>query len=156
MRAFYRFRRTTTVVALFAFTTSQACYSYLPLASAPTTGERVRVVLTPEGTTELARYLGPNVIVAEGEIASTTGDGSLVLAVDFVQTSNGIRQPWTGEGVVSFPAQYSSQVQQRTLSRGRSIAGGIALGVAIVGAAIFAIRAAGAQGGGEQTPPPPP
>jgi hypothetical protein len=151
-----RFRRARALIAAIALT-SQACYSYLPVTAqtTPKAGERVRIVLTPEGTTEMARYLGPNVTVAEGDLTSTQGDGTLVVAVDFVQMSNGIRQPWSGEGVVSFPPQFRTQLQSRVFQKGRSFAGGVALVAALVGTAIIAIKSGGAKGGGDNGGPPP-
>ena len=139
-----RCRRTRITVAAIALASTQACYAYVPLAaaSAPKAGERVRVVLTPAGSTELARYLGPNVAQAEGELSSMAADGTLVVAVDVVQMMNGVRQPWTGEGVVSFPSEYRAEVHERTFQKGRSIAGGTALAVALVGIAVVALRAA--------------
>lgn len=154
----HRFRRASALVAALALACTEACYAYRPpLAAVPKLGERVRVVLTPEGTTELARYLGPNVAVAEGGLASVGGDGSYVVNVDFVQTMNGIRQPWSGEGVVSFPSAFRSEVQQRTFLKPQSIIAGTALAVALIAIAIIALRAGGAGGdGGGQPPPPPP
>jgi hypothetical protein len=153
-----RFRRARAVVATLALASTEACYAYRPLAGpAPRVGERVRVVLTPEGTTELARYLGPSVAVAEGGLESVGDDGTFALAVDFVQMMNGIRQPWTGEGMVSIPSAYRSEVQQRVFLKRQSIVAGTVLAAGLVAIAVIALRAGGAQGGeggnGGQPPP---
>lgn len=147
----------SAVVAMVTTVTTQACYAYKPIAgTTPKLGERVRVVLTPEGSTELARYLGPNVAVAEGGLASVGGDGTYVVAVDFVQMMNGIRQPWTGEGVVSIPAGYHSEIRQRTYLRNQSFVAAGALAVVLIATAIAALKSAGAAGNGDGQPPPPP
>lgn len=153
-----RIRALGSASALIAMTITQACYSYAPVAGAalPVPGERVRVVLTPEGTTELARFLGPNVAVVEGGLSSTASDGALVVAVRFVQLMNGIKQPWTGEGVVSIPAQLRAEVQRRHLLRNQTIVASTALALALVGVAILALRAGGggSNGGDTGTIPP--
>lgn len=154
-----RFRRAGAVVAIVALSMSQACYAYKPMVSTvpPKSGERVRVVLTPEGTTELARYLGPNVAIAEGDLSSVADDGAWVVAVDFVQQMNGVRQPWSGEGVVAFPQAFRAEVLLRTYLRNQSIVDGIAITTLVVAVAVIALNAAGALGGdgGGGTQPPP-
>jgi len=154
-----RFRRTGAIVAIVALAMSEACYAYKPVVVTlpPKNGERVRVVLTPEGTTELARYLGPNVAIAEGDLTSIADDGAWVVAVDFVQQMNGVRQPWSGEGVVAFPQAYRGEVLQRTYMRNQSIVAGIVITTLVVAVAIIALNAAGALGGdgGGGTQPPP-
>lgn len=154
-----RARHSRAVVALLSLLCMQAaCYTYAPLPAGvqPRTGERVRLRLTADGTTEMARYLGPNVVAAEGALGELRTDGTLVVYVDYVQTLKSGRQPWTGEGAVFFPAQYLSNTEGRTLLKRQSIVAGTALGVALVTIAIIALRSAGAGGGGEQPPPPPP
>ena len=114
-----RFRRQGAGLAVVVMTASQACYAYKPIATtaSPKTGERARIVLTPDGTTELARYLGPSVSIVEGAVSAVRDDGTLVVAVTFVQQLNGVRQVWTGEGMVSIPPQYRSEVHERTFLR---------------------------------------
>ena len=155
-----RFKRPiAVVVTVAALVSSQACYAYLPIetpaAARPT--DRVRVSLTPEGTTELARFLGPQVAVAEGDVTALNPDGTMIVAVDFVQQTNGIRQPWSGEGVVAFPPSYRSDVRRRTYLRRQSIVAGSALAAAVLATAVIALRAGGADGGpGGGTVQPPP
>jgi hypothetical protein len=158
LRRFPRVRAVAAVVAVMALASTQACYAYKPIASVtPKVGERVRVVLTPQGTVELARYLGPNVTVAEGGLSSVGGEGALVIAVDFVQMTNGVRQPWTGEGVVSIPSAYRSEVHERTFLKRQSIFGVTGLAVGLMAVAVIALRSGGAGGssGGGGVPPPP-
>lgn len=132
------------------------CYTYVPVSTTPKVGERVRIALTAEGMTDLARYLGPRVAVAEGTLNSNGGD-AMVVAVDFVQLIDGTRQPWSGEGVVSFPTNYVANVRQRTLLRRQSIIAGTGLTAALAAVAIVALKAGSA--GGSDCPgcgPPPP
>ena len=154
-----RFKRLIAVVLAAVLVSSQACYAYLPIetpaAARPT--DRVRVSLTREGTTELARYLGPQVAVAEGDITALNPDGTMIVAVDFVQQLNGVRQHWSGEGDVAFPPSYRTDVRRRTYLRRQSIVAGSALAAAVLGTAIIALRAGGADGGpggGPVQPPP--
>jgi hypothetical protein len=105
----------------------------------------------------MARFLGPRVIVAEGRLNSIENGGAMILAVDFVQMADGIRQPWSGEGVVTFPPAYISQVSERTFLRRQSYVAGTALTTGLIAIAIIAIRTGGAGGeGGGGGPPPPP
>src|SRR5439155_24510853 len=123
----------------------------------PSTGERVRLTLTPQGTTDLARFLGPRVIVVTGTLSSVTADSAIVVAVDEVTLVDGLRQPWSGEGVVSFAPAYVDAVQRHVLQRTRSIvAAGVAV-AALISIVVIAIKAAGAGGGScDGCPPPPP
>src|SRR5687768_13273733 len=95
-----------SLLALALFSTG--CYSYLPIQpnTTPKTAERVVLDLTPQGTVEMARYLGPRVVKAEGILMTVGDDGALNVAVDFVQMSDGTKQPWAGEGSVVFPRMY--------------------------------------------------
>jgi hypothetical protein len=134
------------------------CYSYTPLATSatPKVGERLRVELTPEGTTEMARYLGPRVIEAEGSLMSVAADRAMVVAVDFVQMVDGMRMPWSGEGVVTFPPNLVAGTRGRTFEKRRTIVATTAAVAALVTTAVIAIRSGRASGGGEVPPPPPP
>ncbi len=151
--------RRTALFGTIALASAAGCYAYVPVArpAPPRAGERVRVALTLAGTTELARFLGPRVAVAEGDLTRIRDDSSLVVGVDFVQHLDGTRQPWTGEGMVTIPSSYVEQVRQRTFQRRQTVVATVAASVAVVGAAIAAFRVAGAGSGpGGGGPPPPP
>lgn len=154
-----RARLSSRVLWAVTLLLQQACYAYAPVASGvtPAVGQRAQLELTLEGTAELARYLGPRVGMAEGAVTSVAEDGAVTLAVDMIRTRDGVRQPWTGEGVVAFPRGYVTGTNGRGFKKGRSIAFAVALSTALVGLAIIALNAAGAQGdpgGGGTTPPP--
>lgn len=153
-----RARLSSRVLWAITLLLQQACYVYVPVASGvtPAVGERAQLVLNLEGTAELARYLGPQIGVAEGVVSAAAEDGALTLAVDMVRLRNGVRQPWTGEGIVAFPRAYVAEVHRRTLKKRRSVVLAATLTVGLVGLAIAAIRAGSAEGSpGDGTPPPP-
>lgn len=134
------------------------CYSFQrPVTAVIPAGSIVRLRLTAAGTTELARYLGPRVVGAEGTLSSVRADGALVVGVDWVEIDGGQRQPWTGEGVVAFPRDLVAAVDQRTLDRQRSLVAGIALAVGLGVIAAVAMATSGAHttstpGGGVPAP----
>jgi hypothetical protein len=141
-------RRIAVAACALAMVLDTACYAYRPLGGAPPAeNQRVRLHLSTEGTTELARYLGPRIAVAEGTVASTRPDGALIVAVDWVQTIDGARQPWTGEGVVSFPATLVTAAEQSILDRSRTTTAVLALTTGLVALAATALRSTSAQGG---------
>jgi hypothetical protein len=150
-------RRVGAFAGTLAMVTMVGCYSYQPVTHAlPSAGERVRLTLTPQGTMDLARFLGPRVIVVTGTLSSVTADSALVVAVDEVTLVDGLRQPWSGEGVVSFTPRYVDVVQRHVFQRTRSIvAAGVAT-AALISIAVIAIKAAGAGGGSCASCPPPP
>ena len=134
-----------------------ACYSYRPVQQgmAPRVGEPVHLNLTPAGTEELARYLGPRVKRAEGRLVSLSADGSMHVAVDFVSLVDGVKQPWSGEGQVTFPPHLVENVLERRFEKRRTIVGSTALAGALIGIAIVAIQQGGGTPGTGGGPPPP-
>ncbi|HEX6534564.1 MAG TPA: hypothetical protein VF041_08200 [Gemmatimonadaceae bacterium] len=120
------------------------CYVTVPLAStSPGPGTRLHVQLTDNGSGNLARYLGPNVISVDGRLLQAT-DTAMSLSVNTVGMRDGDEQFWKGE-TVSLPKQAIATVQQKKLSRWRS---GLLASALIVG--IVAIK--GATGGTAGTP----
>lgn len=151
--------RLTRLLAVLALAGATGCYAYLPVSqsAAPRPGERVRVSLTLAGTTEMARFLGPRVAVAEGDLTRIREDSSLDLGVDFVQLLDGTRQPWTGEGIVTIPSSYVEVVRERKFQKRQTVVAVTTASVAVVGVAIAAFKIAGAGSGpGGGGPPPPP
>ena len=126
-----------------------ACYNYRPVTQplAPA-GQRLRVSLSPEGTTELAKYLGPRVEMVEGTLVSVQPDGTMSVAVEWVQTPGGVRQPWMGEGGVAIPATYIQNVQQHTLNKRASVLAAAGITGGLIALAVLALNAGGSQGGG--------
>lgn len=153
-----RRRRIAVAACATALSLQTACYGYQPVTHplAPAS-QRLRVLLTPDGTVELARYLGPRIALVEGVLASVEPDGTMSVAVEWVQSVDGSRQAWMGEGRVALPAAYIGSVQQRTLSPGRSVIAAVSVTAAVIAIAVIALRAGGSQGvGGDGSGGPPP
>ena len=143
-------RRAGLLTGAAALGLNLACYAYKPVVGVPLAeSQEVRVHLTSEGTTELARYLGPRVSVAAGTLANLRPDGALGVAVRSVELGDGVRQHWSGEGIVTFPQQLVSRVERRELSKSRTAFGAVALAVGLFAIAAIALKATGSQGGGE-------
>jgi hypothetical protein len=141
-------RKMLAASATVALAFDTACYAYVPMrtsAPAPAPGADVRVQLNREGTTELARYLGPRVFSADGKLSSVSSDGALVVDVSSVQIVDGPRQQWNGEGLVTFPQAYVTGVQVRTLDRRKSTIAGIVLAVSLAGIMELVIRGGGSS-----------
>lgn len=138
---------------------STGCYSYLPIQpnTAPKTAERVVLDLTPQGTVEMARYLGPRVVKAEGMLMTIAENGDMNVAVDFVQMSDGTKQPWAGEGSVIFPRTYVDVVRERHFEKRKTIIASVATVGALIAATIITMKQTGIFGGdgGGGVPPPP-
>lgn len=158
VRVMIRIRRCALVTGLAALTFNSACYAYQPVTGLPLAeAQRVRLHLTTEGTTELARYLGPRVATVDGMLTRVLPDGGLGVSVETVQLTDGSPQPWTGEGVVIFPAPYIRRVERSELDRSRTIIGAIALAGGLLVIASIALKTTGSQGGGDAgggSPPP--
>ncbi len=142
-------RKVLAVCGAMGLALNTACYAYVPLMTgAPPPGEEVRVQLNGEGTTELARYLGPRVTSVDGKLSSVSSDGSMVIAAAWVQIADGARQQWTGEGLVTFPKGYVTSVELRTLNRRKSTIAAVALAGSLVAIGVIVMRA-----GGSGSPP---
>jgi hypothetical protein len=147
----------TAVVCALALAHTTACYAYRPVSGPlPPAQQQVRLRLTTEGTLELARYLGPRVEAVEGSLASARTDTSLTVAVEWVQTVDGVHQPWTGEGNVVFPMSYLSRVELSTLDRSRTSVAALALTAGLIALAATALRSTRSQGGTGPSPGGPP
>lgn len=140
------FRRPALIVALGALFTNAACYAYQPAPTTPHPGRGVRFSLSREGTTELARFLGPEVVEVTGSLADVTPAGALVVAPQWVKTSNNVQQPWSGEGVVTFPREYVRSVEERTFNRRRTTLAVVSMTGGLVALAVVALKSGGAHG----------
>ena len=134
-----------------------ACYAYTPAMTSAAPGERVRVQLTPAGVSDLTRYLGPRVAVAEGTLSSIRADGTVIVGVDWVQMMDGNRQAWNGEEAIAFPALDVAAIERRVLDSRRTAIGAAVLVAAVVALAVAALGTGSAGGGtgvGSGGPPP--
>lgn len=139
-------RRPTLVLGLLSLLANTACYAYQPTVGTPRIGNGVRFQLTAAGTTELARFLGPNVLEISGRLHAVLPSGVLVVSPEWVKTSNGVSQPWSGEGAVSFPRDYVRALDERTFSLRKSTISSVALVGGLVSVAVIALATGGAHG----------
>ncbi|CAN5870581.1 hypothetical protein BH11GEM1_BH11GEM1_25900 [soil metagenome] len=153
-----RIRRCALVAGAAALALNSACYAYQPVTGMPLAEtQRVRLHLTTEGTAELARYLGPRVETADGILTRIRPDGELGVSVETVQLTDGSSQPWTGEGVVIFPASFIRRIERSELNRARTTIGALALAGGLFAIAAIALKTTGSQAGGDAgggSPPP--
>lgn len=132
------------------------CYDYRPTVQHHAlVGHEVRVRLTANGTTELARYLGPSVVAAEGRAVTIDSAGGITIAIATVRTAFGGLRPWEGERPVRFPPELLEVVETRVLSRRKTVFAAIGATAAAIGIAIMALQQGDAGGGGPPPPPPP-
>ena len=125
-----------------ACTLGTGCFTYVPVASPPSTltGEG-RLVLTEAGTAAIAGQLGQGVREIEGTITRVTAD-TVVMTV--AQTTTVTRERFVQRGTtVAVPRALVQQLATRTLARKRT-----ATLTAITATVIsIALRATGALGG---------
>jgi hypothetical protein len=109
-----------------------ACYNYVPV-TAPTapTGVRASILLTDQGTVDLARELGPSTKVIEGEIVNGS-ENAMVLAVRRVERRSGIEEFWKGENV-TVPRAAVAQFSQRRFSRSRTAFASVGIAALLFG-----------------------
>jgi hypothetical protein len=116
-----------------SFTLLAGCYKYVPVAaSGPPPGVRANVVLSDEGTVEMARWLGPSTRAVEGDVLTANAEG-LKVAVRRLERRNGVEEFWKGEEVV-IPRGAVATYTERRLSRSRTAlltAGAIALALGV-------------------------
>lgn len=141
-----RFRRPMLVLGLLSLLANTACYAYQPVVGTPRIGNEVRFQLTAVGTAEQARYLGPNVLEVAGRLHDVLPSGMLVVSPEWVKTSNGVSQPWSGEGSVNVPREYVRSLDERIFSMRKSTISSVALVGGLVSVAVIALKAGGSHG----------
>ncbi len=143
-----RLRRPTLVLGLLSLLANTACYAYQPAVGTPRIGNEVRLQLTAAGTAEQARYLGPNVLEVTGRLNAVLPSGMLVVTPEWVKTSNGVSQPWSGEGSVSVPRAYVHTLDERIFNLRKSTISSVALVGGLVSVAAIALKSGGSHGAG--------
>jgi len=134
---------------------STGCYRYVPIdpQATPALGTEVRARLTDAGSVSLGPLIGNRIELVDGRLFAVA-DTAVTLAVTGTTGRLGEETSWRGEHVV-FPRTMLTDLERRTLDRGKSwLAGGIALGVVAAIAIGFSI--AGGGGGGKGASPPAP
>jgi hypothetical protein len=121
-----------------------ACYTAVGTShDALRPGVHVYVDLTESGTTNVARYVGPNVRQVYGDVRENSG-GGLIIALRSVTDRQAIETPWAGESL-AIPRAEIVSIRERRLSRRRSWV----LATAVTAALLAGARAFGVLGGGE-------
>ena len=140
------FRRPAlALLALPALLTS--CHTYRSAAGVPPAGAVVRAELTDLGTVELARHVGPGVIVIEGRVVEAT-DSAMTVGVLAVRNRSGVESYWKGERV-AMPRELVSTLATREFSRSRTT---LAAGALVAAAGTVAVLfASGVVGGTRKT-----
>jgi hypothetical protein len=130
-------RQVAVVVGVLHLCT--ACYSYVPVRSAPRPGSQVALEVTDEGRVALNDKIGPGVVRLEGTLAGVEGDDLLVDASAATQLRGYISE--LGGLRVRLPQRHITRIDQRQFSRSRTamVVGGV---VAIV-AVFFATKISG-------------
>ncbi len=144
MRRFQRSAAAMLVVGTLL--SNSACYYYQPVVGAARPGT-VRFELTSDGTMELARYLGPNVRSVTGELVAWRAGDTLLVNPQWVRTSNGVAQPWIGEGTVAIARSDLSALDERRFNRRRSTFTAATVTAGLVSIALTALKSGGAHGG---------
>ncbi len=133
--------RSAVVAAAAAF--QGACYNYVGLRApglAPST--YVAVTLTESGSDELARLLGPEVLVVRGRYLGPRELG-LSLSVESVESRRGDLARWAGETVV-VPGEFVRHVEERHTAGSKTLL----LAGAAIGGLVVVFRAFGQAGTG--------
>ena len=129
------------------------CYNYVPLRrSGLVPSVYLAIMLTESGSDELARYVGPNVLVVRGRYLGPNERG-LALSVESVESRRGDVARWAGETVV-VPGEFVRSLEQRRPSWSKTF---LSVGASVVGFVVvyeaFAPGSSGAAAGGISSGP---
>jgi len=109
---------------------------------------RVVARLTPPGSEEMARWIGPGIVEVEGVVQAIREDG-WEIGLLRVQQAGRESVFWNREPVL-FPREVLASVQERRLDRNRSVlaAGGITGGALLLARLVGGVVLSGGTGGG--------
>jgi hypothetical protein len=125
------------------------CYTYVPLASSPTPGSTVDLMLTDIGRVSLGQNIGQSARSIEADLQSVT-DSGYVVGVRSVTYLNGQTSQWSNERL-EIARQDVTNARERRFSRSRTI--GVAA-AAVGGIVAFIVTRSLITGGGADEPPP--
>jgi hypothetical protein len=118
-------------LAVIAAVLLTGCYEYLaPRAGDTLRGRRVQMTLTDMGSAVLAPQIGPANDAVGGMLLADSANTYLVSVVS-VRNRNGFESGWRGEHI-TIPFQYVDRLEERTLSKRKTVLASVALGVALV------------------------
>ena len=96
------------------------CYTLQPVATTgPLFGSEVALDINDAGRVALGASIAPEISQLEGRLVRKDSN-EYVLAVSVVRQLRDVEQKWTGEKII-VKSEYVTAVQQRRLSRGRSV-----------------------------------
>jgi hypothetical protein len=144
-------------LGLFVLPLLAGCYVNRPLADSrlePAPGTRLVIELTDAGRAAMAPQVGPDVGRVEGALIQRS-DSQYVLGVSKVFGLYGTLQKWEGEQM-TFPAPYVRRLFERRFSLGRTlaVAGGMTVGLVVLGVSTSLLGGGGNDAGPGPTPPP--
>jgi hypothetical protein len=120
-------------VVLAAAVLQAGCYNYMAERRAGLVpASYVAVTLTESGSDELARYLGPDVLIVRGRYLGPTTEG-LSLSVESVESRRGDIARWGGEAVV-VPGAFVRRVEERHSAKSKTA---LLAGTAVAGAIVL-------------------
>jgi hypothetical protein len=131
------------------------CFTYVPYEhTTPRTGDRVTADLTPSGSEDLARLVGPRVGSVRGQVVNADAS-SLLLSVSSTTNYDEVTTDWKGE-TVALPLGGVDHILAKKFSVGRTLLmTGVTVGVGILGAKILTgvtNSSNGTNGGGGPNP----
>lgn len=147
----------TAGIPVLALTLFSACYRYVPVTNGElTVGGAYRGHLTPEGSRQVARIVGEDVLRFDGRIVTVLDTAYLVAMSATLKRSEQRPTIWTGEELL-IPRSAVNRFELRELDRPRTVraAALYAAGAFAIGVLLFSIKSL-ASGEGTTTPPPPP
>jgi len=116
-----RLRNVTAMVLAAWLPTLNACYTYVPLATAaPPTNELVSLDINDQGRVALNERLGQGVSEIVGRVTQQQGN-ELTVSVSSVKQLTGETTQWTGE-LVRIDRASIGQIKRRQFSSGRTTA----------------------------------
>ena len=135
-----------SIAVLTAAVLLSGCYEYLaPPTGSSLTGRRVNVTLTDMGSAALASQIGPSNDAIGGTLLADSGNVYVVSVVS-VRARSGLESGWRGEQV-AVPIQYVDRLEERTLSKRRTV-----LATILAGAALYSATKAFGGFGGSNAP----
>lgn len=131
-----------TAGPLCAVFLASACYRYVPAPSTDLVpGDVYRGYLSPDGSSEVARTMGPDMARFDGSVVSATDTGLLVAMRSSVRRTDPRRMVWSGEQLF-VPRSAVLSFERRELD-GRKTLGAFLLtaaGIAVTGAIWLSIK----------------
>ena len=122
----------TAGLMAFLLGVSNGCYTYAPVAAAPSPGEQLRFELNDQGRVGLGQAVGPSAEALEGVLAANQ-DSAYSVRVVSVTYRNGQSNRWSGEPLL-VSKQFVQNVTERKFSRSRTFiaVAGVTAGVVLL------------------------